>query len=486
MLLLVGLTSIILLATLLLARWSFEQGFINFLQGQELERLSLISREITQSNPGIRSIDEINKLSLDRIIDRHSLLQGKPRRPKPSPRGEGEDRSKMGERPERGQRGERPPPPPQSRNIENKYLFTAVYDLNGNYIVGDAIDEELAKNLIIFELNIEQRGRVIGVLKSWKNERFESSIASEFSTQQLYTSLFIGMFCLTLAAVLSFFGAKTILAPIKLIIKGVEDLSNGNYTSAIENTRNDEIGDLINNVNRLADVLEQTRTAKNRWFADISHELRTPLTVLMGELEAIKLGVRPLSFDQIDSLKQEALLLKRLVDDLYQLSISDIGALRYEYANVDLSELVSRFCEHAVTQANEKSISFETAITKGITANIDANRINQLIGNLVTNSLAYTDDNGTTKVSLYRNDNQICLSIVDSAPSLSKAECEQIFDPLYRHEKSRTRNKGGAGLGLAITKNIVLAHGGTISAKPSTLGGIQILVSLPSPLNMTK
>jgi two-component system sensor histidine kinase BaeS len=158
------------------------------------------------------------------------------------------------------------------------------------------------------------------LLKSWKTQRFESPTANEFSKQQITTSILIGVFCLVLAVVLSYFGARTLLAPIKLVINSVEDLSNGNYTRTLINKRKDEFGELINNVNHLGEILEQTRSAKNRWFADISHELRTPLTVLMGELEALKAGVRPLTMVHIDSLNQEAQLLKRLIDDLYQLS----------------------------------------------------------------------------------------------------------------------------------------------------------------------
>lgn len=475
---LVGLTSIILIATLLLARWSFEQGFNNFLQSQEMARLSRISDDIIQVAPSATSLIDIEKRSLIGILERHSVIKNGPRGPRPQD-------SRQGGRPIpphlRDQVSDRPPNRAGGRPPIDKasFQFTAIYDSSGNYLAGNILDEKRLETFITFDYTLMNNNEVIGSIKSWKREKFESPIATEFSKQQISTSVFIGFFSLGLALVLSYFGAKTLLAPIKLIIGGVEDLSNGNYTKALANNRVDEFGELINNVNRLGSVLEQTRTAKNRWFADISHELRTPLTVLMGELEALKMGIRPLSMEQIDSLTQEALLLKRLIDDLYQLSISDIGALRYEFSDVDVSALMSKVVEQANNLAKVHSISIEQLIEAGAVVSCDKNRITQLLTNLLNNSIAYTNSNGIITASLLVKKEYICISVEDSAPTLSTEECAQIFEPLYRQNKARTRNAAGAGLGLAICKNIVEAHGGEIIAKPSTLGGVEINVTLP-------
>jgi two-component system sensor histidine kinase BaeS len=467
---LVGLTTIILIATLLLARWSFEQGFSNFLQAQEIERLSRISQEITQIKPNALHLKEIEKGLLERILQGHSFAPKSSRAP---------SHSAGGLRPR--------PPPPHILKGDKKRLYTAVFDLSGTQIAGDTLEQTDASKLVLYEFIIKVNEQSIGLLKSWKSQRFESPTASEFSKQQITTSILIGVFCLALAVVLSYFGARMLLAPIKLVINRVEDLSNGNYTRTLINKRKDEFGELINNVNHLGEVLEQTRSAKNRWFADISHELRTPLTVLMGELEALKMGIRPLTMVHIDSLNQEAQLLKRLIDDLYQLSTSDIGALRYEFAEVDVSVLLKRLITKMHVITNEDEISIEQYIETDVIFNCDKNRINQLLANLINNSLAYTDCKGTVKVRLFKSKNEIQISVEDSSPSLSENECVQIFEPLYRHNKARTRNNGGAGLGLAICKNIVEAHSGKISAKPSTLGGIEIMLTFPvSPTQIKK
>lgn len=481
---LVGLTSIILIATLLLARWSFEQGFNNFLQSQEMARLSRISDDIILIAPNAISLIDTDKRFLNGILERHSVIKNGPRGPRPQDNRQGGRpvpphlRDEVNERPP-NRAGDRPPIDSRPPIDKGSFQFTAIYDSSGTYLAGNILDEKRLETFITFDYPVMNNNVVIGSLKSWKREKFESPIATEFSKQQITTSVFIGFFSLGLALVLSYFGAKTLLAPIKLIIGGVEDLSNGNYTKALANKRVDEFGELINNVNRLGSVLEQTRTAKNRWFADISHELRTPLTVLMGELEALKMGIRPLSMEQIDSLTQEALLLKRLIDDLYQLSISDIGALRYEFSEVDASALMSKVVEQASNLAKVHSISIEHLIEAGVVVSCDENRITQLLTNLLNNSIAYTNSNGIIKASLSVNKECICICVEDSAPSLSSEECTQIFEPLYRQNKARTRNTSGAGLGLAICKNIVKAHGGEIIAQPSTLGGVEINVTLP-------
>ena len=163
---------------------------------------------------------------------------------------------------------------------------------------------------------------------------------------------------------------------------------------------------------------------------------------------------------------------------LYQLSISDLGALRYEYCPFDLSELSTRHCDLIQKRAVQAQIDFSCSIQPNIILNGDKNRISQLLNNLLTNSIKYTDNHGSCQLTLAKQNNSIKITIEDTAPSVSEAQCQLLFDPLYRIEKSRNRTKGGAGLGLAICKNIVTAHQGQITASPSPLGGLKIQVTL--------
>jgi two-component system sensor histidine kinase BaeS len=485
---LVGLTGIILIVTLLLARWSFAQGFSDFVNAVEQQRLSRLAndvREVYQANN--ETWDSSAIASINRTFLQHSNIQNN--RPGPKHRPPRPDYDNREERrddkrqvlsrpaPPPSDRKNRPPPPAQ--RIAPAKIVTVLYDLNGNKLAGDNSEFADETGVIVNEYRVEYAGEDIALLKSWNTERFGSALGSRFRTQQLYTTIWIGLACLLLAAVLSFYWSRAILNPIQAVMQGINKLSSGNYKEKIVHQRKDEFGALMNNVNALANTLEQTKSAKSRWFADISHELRTPLSVLLGEIEAMQAGVRPLDPKNLASLEQEALLLKHLIDDLYQLSVSDLGALRYEFKPIELNALMLRHCESKVVLAKEAKIAFSYSLDDELWIKADKNRISQLITNLLTNSIKYTDPGGIIRLALTRENDQVIILLEDSAPSVSMEVCKYLFEPLYRIEKSRNREQGGAGLGLAICKNIIHAHKGSITAKPSALGGLQIRVALP-------
>jgi two-component system sensor histidine kinase BaeS len=164
---------------------------------------------------------------------------------------------------------------------------------------------------------------------------------------------------------------------------------------------------------------------------------------------------------------------------LYQLSLSDIGGLRYEFTGVDLSHSIKQTIMSQQLNAAEKDITIAFDDESEVMISADEKRINQLLTNVIRNSLAYTNNTGQVDVSLNVNDGHAILEIHDTPPGVTAEECKLIFEPLYRQDESRSRRSAGAGLGLAICRNIVEAHRGTITAKPSILGGLQVTIELP-------
>jgi two-component system sensor histidine kinase BaeS len=485
---LIGLTSIILLVPLLLARWSFAHGFSDFIRSLEQQRLSRLGDSVSQIyQEAGGNWQAASLLELEQMLNRtnmHGPDVGRERLPRPidKPKKDytpGRAANKYGENTEREaeRNPKRPPPPP--RFVASASIVTVLYGLDDNRIAGPDIEAVQGIGMIVTEYTVMADGEEIARLKSWNTERFGSSLGSEFRSQQIAATIWIGLICLMLAGVLSFYWSKVILNPIQSVMQGIKRLSSGNYKDSIQHQRKDEFGALIDDVNALAHTLEQTKSAKSRWFADISHELRTPLSVLLGEIEAMQAGIRPMNEQNMRSLEQEALLLKRLVDDLFQLSVSDIGALRYEFQAFDISALATRYCESTQASAQRANISFSCHIDEGLIFRGDENRISQLMSNLLNNSVKYTDIGGIIRFSVKKQSKHILILLEDSAPSVSLEVCQFLFEPLYRIEKSRNRNQGGAGLGLAICKNIVSAHKGSISAAPSALGGLRIEVLLP-------
>lgn len=482
----IGLTLLVLVATLGLARWSFQQGFLDYVNALEQVRLERLQAQIANdyidagSQWGFVTDAYLGQMLRPEIGNTAARLQTGPnvsqtqlglREPPPRPRAgpEGRDGGRPGrDRPQ----GFSPSPAPSFAPP------TALFDNNELQIAGPLLKADAAA---LIRVPVTANGQQVGELRSDPRRQIDEPLETAFSKRQLTTSWIIGSCSLLLALLVSLGLARGLSAPIKRMISGVGRLSAGDYSQRMQEQRRDELGQLTRDIDHLAITLEQSQSARRRLLADVSHELRTPLTVLSGEIEALKDGLRAFDETQLDSLDQEVQRLRHLVNDLYQLSLSDAGGLRYEFAPIDLAERVhdassnlqTRACQAGLTM----SIKAESALQILIFA--DARRIDQLLSNLLENAIAYTDPPGTIETHLSCTDHSALLRIEDSAPGASESECEQLFEPLYRQESSRTRRSGGAGLGLAICRSIVTAHGGTIAATPSPLGGVSIVMSIP-------
>lgn len=461
---------LITVLNLALARWSFELGLKEFIGGIEQQRLTRLSKVLIQhyqsNDMSWRNIEQYN-------IDLSGSHRDGPKRPPPK-------HMQLGERgatdpfaePRRHRK-----PPPHKRDIDSMMKLgpvTALYSVGDILLAGEQKDNDGGG----ITFNIVFNGEPIGYLKSWPQLKEQSSSASHFAKQQLHTSLMIAAISILIAGLVSWLVAQRLLRPVKNILFGVSELSKGKYQVTFSQHRKDEIGQLMRDIEQLSNTLNENREAKNRWFANISHELRTPITVLQGEIEVIKAGIRPLNMEQVESFEQEVALLRRLVDDLYQLSMSDIGALRYQFAKLNLSECLVATLDGFADLANRKNITLTFDIDADIWISADRQRIEQLILNLTTNSFAYTNSPGQLQISLKANHKEAEITFIDSAPGLSQVECDMMFEPLYRHDSSRKMRESGAGLGLSICKNIVEAHQGKIYAEPSNLGGIKTTVKL--------
>jgi two-component system sensor histidine kinase BaeS len=483
----VGLTSIVLIATLSLARWSFDQGFLDYINGLEQERLQHLSNELltlyaanpeAQTDPSVMTDQQstqvwqsINQKTLTQAISLHAPFSKRNRpgdgaRP---PRPAGDNRPPMGPDRRLGPPRQRPPFSPPSGPPTG--LYSAEQQFISGVDIGN-VDNRISLTLLFND-------RIVGYLYSSPIREVESSSATAFSQQQRWTSIGIGLLCLLLASAIAWWLSRFLLIPVKQVMLGVSYLSQGNYDERLSPQRADELGQLMTNIDHLAMTLSKNRSAKNRWLADISHELRTPLSILCGEIDAIKAGIRAFDSTQLNSLEQEVLRMKHLVDDLYELSLSDVGGLRYHFQRVNVSESLHSTLNSMATSLQDKGLTLQSQLQPGVYLSADVLRLEQLFINLLMNSMAYTDSPGVIDVRLSQQAKMMILTINDTKPSASIEECEHLFEPLYRQDSARTRRGSGAGLGLTICKNIVEAHDGTIKAFPSPLGGLCIEVQLP-------
>jgi two-component system sensor histidine kinase BaeS len=274
---------------------------------------------------------------------------------------------------------------------------------------------------------------------------------------------------------------RWLLWPIRDITAATHQLAAGDYATRLKVSSHDEIGHLADDFNRLAAILEKNELMRRDFMADVSHELRTPLAVLRGELEAFEDGVHDLTLEGVRSLQSEVRTLGKLVDDLYDLSLADVGALRYRMSDVDITELLREKLRGFHDRLAERNIAVESDISEQeLIVRGDEIRIKQLFGNLLENALRYTDPGGVLRVSCRREHVRVVIDFQDSEPGVSQERLPRLFERFYRVETSRNRDTGGAGLGLAISKSIVEAHGGTIAAQASSLGGLWVGITLPA------
>ena len=318
----------------------------------------------------------------------------------------------------------------------------------------------------------------LGLLPS-KTVSHDSEI--HFMERQSEAFIWIALIMYILSASLAWLLTYTLGRPLKRIATATKALAAGRYDIRLPVESSDELGQLALNFNDMAAALGQSEQSRRRWVADISHEFRTPLAVLRGELEALQDGIRPLTAAAIDSLFGDVMRLNRLTEDLYQLSLTDQGALSYRKVLVnpieilieDLAALKSEF------QSKQINIKWTNNLPGPVSVYADPDRLSQLYRNLLNNSANYTDSSGQLAITIFRKADKLVLNFSDSEPGVSEHELPRLFDRFYRIEGSRNRYHGGAGLGLAICSNIVEAHNGTIKAYSSSLKGLAIHIELP-------
>jgi two-component system, OmpR family, sensor histidine kinase BaeS len=321
----------------------------------------------------------------------------------------------------------------------------------------------------------------IGFISFVKPSVVTRQIDKNFMQHQFEVFSIISLLVLLISTVMATWMARRISRPLTQLAQGAEALAAGNYTLQMPVQSRDEIGQVCNSFNQLAQALAANEKFRALWIADISHEMRTPLSVLKVQIEALQDGIRPCDPENLDLLYNKVLGLSSLIDDLFELSLSDVGALSYHKQKLLLGPLLKTLVSQYQLKAEAANLTLVDLIDleQELWIWADPKRIEQLCNNLFENAINYTHASGRIELRLGVEGDQVIISLDDSAPGVPVEQQELIFERLHRVEASRSRATGGAGLGLAICKNIVAAHQGTISASSASLGGVKITVCLP-------
>ncbi|WP_017221606.1 ATP-binding protein [Moritella dasanensis] len=504
LLLILLLTSAMVLSLLYtLMQWSFDRGMLNYVNQRELQSMQLLSDNLASFYKQKGRWDELVTSSLQRPPPPRKGERPNEHRPNQQRR---EDNRGNGPREFRHREFERRPPPPRRRGQRteadywpmilalsaqglhypagmteqvNNYppkqhaLRISLLDKDKLSLIGRFKDKYNTKSILL-------NGEIVGyiALPPSKALTDEFDIAFVAENNQNIGVIIAGVFGLIFIITLPL--SRHFVLPITKLKKAVVKLNKGELQTRLAVVGRDELATLARNFNDLAATLEQNEDSRKRWLADISHELRTPLAIVKGEIEAMEDGIRPLNKAGLLSLSEEVAHLQKLIDDLNELTNAEIGALRYQKHALDLTQLVSQNVERHQTILDKKGLLVHTQFTSApVVVWADETRINQLLDNLLSNCLKYTDAPGKLFVTLTRNKQSVDIIIEDSAPAVPDSALAKLFEHLYRVESSRNRKTGGSGLGLALCKNIVHAHQGSINAFASPQGGLGIQITLP-------
>jgi two-component system, OmpR family, sensor histidine kinase BaeS len=358
-----------------------------------------------------------------------------------------------------------------------------LFDRNKRPVMGrgTTVEDHVLREIVV-------EGEVVGWLGLRIPDRISDPLQLDFLYRQTKALYLIGATILALAALLAYLFSRQLLRPVKQIARGAHALSSRRFDTRIDVHSSDELGQLSEDFNHMADTLERYEHLRRQWITDVSHELRTPLSVLVAEIDAVLDGVRDMNRETLESIQAEALLMTRLVEDLHTLSLLESDTLSMSREEVDVLKGVRDVLQAFSLKYSQKGITVESDLDRSgrIVVMGDKARLAQVFTNLLENTMKYTDAPGRLRIGHAVDSREMRLFFEDSPPGVNPDELPNIFERLYRTDRSRSRSAAGSGLGLAISKAIIEACGGNIVARPSTLGGLRVEITLPLKLQVGK
>lgn len=360
-------------------------------------------------------------------------------------------------------------------------------DSTGNIIqdtASDSADGRLSAQEMGEALEIRVGGSVVGYLYAEGgmnfSQRDEAFLVGRVMDAAKTAALLGGVLSLLLALLLSY----GILRPVRQLTQAAQKLGEGDLSQRVPVHGKDELASLAHTFNRMAASLEDAEGRRRSLTADIAHELRNPLAVQRANLEAMQDGLYPLAAETLQPVLEQNLFLTRLVEDLRMLALADAGELKLECQATNLAALSAQVIERYRPQADLKNIRLvltEGEIsTKMDTVWVDPIRIEQVLGNLLSNALRHTPEGGLVRLQLGSEEGKAWLEIHDSGAGIPIDSLDHIFDRFYRADRSRSRFEGGTGLGLAIARKLAEAHGGSLEASNDPAGGAVFRLHLPN------
>ena len=370
-------------------------------------------------------------------------------------------------------------PPPLNQTPNNRRF--GMTDTEGRTFLpwadvrlGDVIPKERLREGVPLVVD----GATVGYFFAVKINVFDSPEASAYldHTDQALIPATLG--AVVLALVLGALLTRSLLRPIRELTRATQALTQGKRGEQITVRSDDELGKLTMAFNQMSSDLTRAENARRQMTADVAHDLRTPLTVLSAYIESLREGVLKPTPERLDVMQTEVDHLSHLVEDLMTLAKADAGEMTLKCQPVALADLLDRIAKTYELQAENKHITLTNRAEPDLPKlNMDEKRMTQVLGNLVSNAIRHTPPGGQVSLAALRADNVIKLVVSDTGEGITASALPFVFDRFFRGDKSRFATGEESGLGLAIAKSLVEAHGGRIAVESQVSVGTTFTIS---------
>lgn len=373
---------------------------------------------------------------------------------------------------------------PRSGMVEPEGERLLLVDTDGSVIADSRAGMPVPGNLV---LNLDKGAAIVvneqqvGILLVYSGLGRLSAAQQSFLRQVNLLLIAAGALAVLGVLIVGSLQARRIVKPVRALAAAAHRVASGDLSQRIPITSEDELGEMASAFNTMAAELERQHELRRRAMADVAHELRTPLSVLQVQLESIEDNLTQPTPEVIDGLQADVAHLSRLVEDLRVLSLADAGELQIEATPVEVTALARDVVERMQAAARAGEIALDSQLPEEeLHVTGDAQRLTQVLLNLLSNALSHTPSGGHVTVRAQQVDDEIRVTIQDTGEGIAAQDLPHIFERFYRADRARRRGTGGSGLGLSIAKSLTEAQGGTITVESQPGEGSTFTVALPA------
>lgn len=349
---------------------------------------------------------------------------------------------------------------------ENK---NAIWGMDPNKIKSNLyFDHMIVKDRGVYtskDFEVKVDGKIVGYINIGQYSSILLSEEDNSFILSINKSIVVStVFTLVISIVISLYVSREFSSPIKEVSKMSVKLSEGNFNiQTVDKSNIEEIYNLKNSINILAEKLKHQDILRRQLVSDISHEIRTPLNILQNNLEAMIDGIFPVSTERLVKLNEEVIRFGKLLNNLDVLKQFELESIKLNLEQISLDKLILDIYKEFFIVAESKDISIDYNFKKDENYSITADRdkIRQVFINLIDNSIKFSKPNGKVQILLYKENKKIVVEIKDNGIGIDEKDLPYIFERLYRGDKSRNLIEG-SGIGLTVVKNILQLHNATI------------------------